>query len=134
MNRSKLNTKGNLMKADIESLSHAKWDCMYHLVFVPKCRRNILYDNLRQELGEIFHQLAAQRASEIIEGRCCVDHVHMLIRIPPQYATSQVVGYTSNGETLYVFKGLEFQRRQGLEFGGVVFAAVTYAFVDRRTK
>ncbi len=74
---------------NIQSLSHARWDCKYHLAIekqfhIPKCRRKVLYTKLRPRLGEIFHQLASQRESTILEGHCCLDHVHMLIRIPPK--------------------------------------------------
>jgi Transposase and inactivated derivatives len=98
------------MKANIESLSHAKWDCKYHLVFIPKCRRKTLYVNLRPKLGEIFHQLAAQRESLIIEGSCSSDHVHMLIRIPPKYAVSQVVGYIKGKSAIMIAR--EFLGRE----------------------
>src|ERR1039457_2784406 len=63
------------------SLSHTKWDCKYHVVFIPKCRRKVLYKNLRQHLGEVFHSLAQQRESQILEGHLLSDHVHILISI-----------------------------------------------------
>ena len=75
-----------------ESLSHTKWDCKYHVVFIPKCRRKTLYGQLRQHLGEVFKRLTAQKESRIEEGHLMVDHVHMMIAIPPKYAVSQVVG------------------------------------------
>ncbi len=80
------------------SLSHSRWDCKYHVVFIPKCRRKTLYLQLRQHLGEVFHQLASQRESRIEEGDLMVDHVHMMISIPPQYTVSQVVGYIKGKE------------------------------------
>ena len=76
-----------------ESLSHSKWECKYHVVFIPKCRRRTLYEQLRPHLGEVFRQLAEQKECRIEEGHLVVDHVHMLISIPPKYAVSQVVGY-----------------------------------------
>ena len=79
--------------SDYRSLSHTKWECKYHVVFIPKCRRKVLYGKIRQALGEVFHELARQRESEIVEGHLCLDHVHMLIRIPPKYSVSEVVGY-----------------------------------------
>ena len=78
---------------DISSLSHTKWECKYHVVFIPKYRRKTLYRELRQDLGKIFHDLAGRRESSIEEGHLMVDHVHMLISIPPKYSVSQVVGY-----------------------------------------
>lgn len=76
-----------------ESLSHSKWECKYHVVFIPKCRRRTLYKALRKHLGEVFRRLASQRESRILEGHLMPDHVHMLISIPPKYAVSQVIGY-----------------------------------------
>ncbi|MCL4782635.1 MAG: IS200/IS605 family transposase [Bryobacterales bacterium] len=78
---------------DFESLSHTKWECKYHIVFIPKYRRKVLYGELKKHLGEIFHKLARQKESRIEEGHLMSDHVHMMIAIPPKYAVSQVVGY-----------------------------------------
>ena len=69
---------------DYESLNHTKWECKYHIVFIPKCRRQKLYQQLRRDLGEVFHQLAQQKESQILEGHMVVDHVHMLLSIPPK--------------------------------------------------
>ena len=76
-----------------ESLSHTKWECLYHVVFMPKCRRRTLYVEVRQHLGEVFRRLAEQKQSRIEEGHLMPDHVHMLLRIPPKYAVAQVVGF-----------------------------------------
>jgi putative transposase len=78
---------------ELESLSHTKWDCKYHVIFIPKCRRKTLYVQLRPHLGEVFRKLAAQKDSRIEEGHLMPDHVHMMISIPPKYAVSQVVGF-----------------------------------------
>ena len=78
---------------EYESLSHTIWDCKYHVVFIPKCRRRTLYQELRRHLGEVFRRLALQRESKVEEGHLMPDHVHMLLSIPPKYAVSQVVGY-----------------------------------------
>jgi len=77
-----------------ESLSHSKWECKYHVAFIPKCRRRTLYKELRSHLGEVFRRLASQKESRILEGHLMPDHVHMLISIPPKYAVSQVIIYT----------------------------------------
>ena len=76
-----------------DSLSHSKWECKYHVVFIPKCRRKTLYLQLRKHLGEVFRKLAGQKESRIEEGHLLPDHVHMLISIPPKYAVSQVIGF-----------------------------------------
>jgi putative transposase len=78
---------------DAESLSHSKWGCKYHVVFIPKCRRKVLYGELRKHLGEVLRNLAAQKESRIEEGHLMPDHVHVMISIPPKYAVSQVVGF-----------------------------------------
>ena len=74
------------------SLSHTVWDCKFHIVFIPKCRRKTLYANLRRHLGGVFRQLAVQKVCEIVEGHLMPDHVHMMLAIPPKLAVSQVVG------------------------------------------
>ena len=78
---------------EVESLSHTKWDCKYHVVFIPKCRRKTLYTELRRHLGEVFRKLAMQKECRIEEGHLMPDHVHTMISIPPKYAVSQVVGF-----------------------------------------
>ena len=78
---------------NVESLSHSLWECKYHLVWIPKCRKKTLYGPLRKYLGSLFKDLASQRECEIIEGHLLPDHVHILISIPPKYAVAQVVGF-----------------------------------------
>ena len=87
---------------DIRSLSHSVWDCKYHVVFIPKYRRKSLYGQLRKELGKVFRELARQRESEIEEGHLMVDHVHMLISIPPKYAVAQVVGFIKGKSAIHI--------------------------------
>jgi len=76
-----------------ESLSHSKWDCKYHLVFIPKGRRKVLYGKVRKFLAPVFHELSSQRGSKILEGHMLPNHVHMLIKIPPKYSVSEVGGF-----------------------------------------
>ncbi len=85
-----------------ESLSHSRWECKYHVVFIPKCRRRTLYKELRNHLGEVFRRLASQKESQIIEGHLMPDHVHMLISIPPKYAVSQVIGYIKGKSAIHL--------------------------------
>ena len=87
---------------DYESLNHTKWECKYHVVFIPKCRRKKLYQQLRQDLGEVFRQLAQRKESQILEGHLVVDHVHMLISIPPKYAVAQVIGYIKGKSAIHI--------------------------------
>ena len=87
---------------DIESLSHTKWECKYHIVYIPKYRKKALYGALRQQLGEVLKQLAMQRESRIEEGHLMRDHVHMLVSIPPKYSVSQVVGYLKGKSAIHI--------------------------------
>ncbi len=87
---------------EYESLSHSKWECKYHIVFIPKCRRKVLYGTLRQHLGEVFRRLAEQKESRIEEGHLLTDHVHIMISIPPKYAVSSVVGYIKGKSAIHL--------------------------------
>jgi putative transposase len=87
---------------EFDSLSHSKWECKYHVVFIPKYRRKTLYEQLRRYLGELFRKLAEQKESRIEEGHLMPDHVHMLISIPPKYAVSQVVGYIKGKSAIHL--------------------------------
>ncbi|MFZ1538020.1 MAG: IS200/IS605 family transposase [Chromatiaceae bacterium] len=94
-----------------ESLSHAKWECKYHLVFIPKCRRKTLYEQLRRHLGKVFRTLAEQRQCRILEGHLMPDHVHMLISIPPKYAVSSVVGFLKGKSAIHLGRVYGERRR-----------------------
>ena len=94
-----------------ESLSHSTWECKYHVVFIPKCRRRTLYEQLRRPLGEVFHQLARQKESAIEEGHLLVDHVHILIAIPPKYAVSQVIGFIKGKSAIHLARVYGERRR-----------------------
>ena len=96
---------------DYESLSHTKWECKYHVVFIPKCRRKVLYGQLRQHLGEVFRELATRRESRIEEGHLMPDHVHMLIAIPPKHAVSQVIGYIKGKSAIHLARVYGENRR-----------------------
>ena len=85
-----------------ESLSHTKWECKYHVVFIPKCRRRTLYEQLLRHLGEVFRELARQKESRVEEGHLMSDHVHMMLAIPPKYAVSQVVGYMKGKSAIHL--------------------------------
>jgi putative transposase len=106
-----------------ESLRHTKWECKYHIVFIPKCRRRLLYGQLRRELGPVLKELALQRESKIEEGHMRVDHVHMLVSIPPKYSVAQVVGYIKGKSAIYVARRYRGKRRN---FAGENFWARGY--------
>ena len=87
---------------EYESLSHSKWECKYHVVFIPKRRRKTLYGELRKHLGEVFRKLAEQKESRIEEGHLMGDHVHMMISIPPKYSVAQVIGYIKGKSAIHL--------------------------------
>ncbi len=87
---------------DIESLAHAKWECKYHVVWIPKYRRKALYGELRKHLGPVLRELARQRECVVEEGHLNLDHVHMLLSIPPKYAVAQVLGFIKGKSAIHI--------------------------------
>ena len=108
---------------DVQCLSHTKWECKYHVVWIPKCRRKLLYGQLRKNMGEMFHELARQKESRVLEGHLQSDHVHMLISIPPKYAVSQVVGYIKGKSAIHIARTYLGQRKN---YSGMSFWARGY--------
>ena len=103
---------------DINSLSHTKWNCKYHIVFAPKYRRKVFYKEKRLAVGKILRQLCEWKHVKIIEAEVCPDHVHMLVEIPPKYSVSSFMGYLKGksstmlyeqfGELKYKYRSREF--------------------------
>ena len=91
------------MNNDNNSLAHTKWNCKHHIVFAPKYRRQEIYGKIRVEIGKILRLLCQRKDIEIIEAECCKDHIHMLVRIPPKYSVSQIVGYLKGKSSLMIF-------------------------------
>lgn len=89
---------------DMNSLSHTRWECKYHLVFAPKYRRQIIYGKLKADVAQILSTLCKRKGIEIIEAECCTDHVHMLVRIPPKYSVSEIMGYLKGKSSLMIFE------------------------------
>ena len=87
---------------NIQSLCHSVWDCKYHIVWIPKCRRKVLFGRIRQHLGEVIRELARQRESQVLEGHLCSDHVHVYIAIPPKFSVAQVVGYIKGKSAIHI--------------------------------
>ena len=92
-------------------LQHTTWECKYHIVFIPKYRRKVLYKELRRYLGAVFHELSRQKESRIEEGHLVIDHVHMLISIPPKYAVSSVIGYIKGKSAIHVARNYGGRKR-----------------------
>ena len=91
---------------NIQSLRHTVWDCKYHVIWIPKYRRRILYGQLRKELATVIKELAREKQSEVLEGELAVDHVHMLVSIPPKYAVAQVIGFVKGKSAIHVARML----------------------------
>ena len=92
----------NIMSNLYQSLSHSKWNCKYHVIIVPKKRKNTIYGKIRTELAKILHELATQKDSKITEGNLRSDHVHMCIEIPPKYAVSSVLGFMKGNSAIAI--------------------------------
>ena len=88
---------------DVNSLSHSKWRCKYHIVFAPKYRRQAIYGEIKRDIGKILRQLCENKGVRIIEAELCKDHIHMLVEIPPNISVSQFVGYLKGKSSLMIF-------------------------------
>ena len=94
-----------------ESLKHTTWECKYHVVFIPKCRRKVLYQGIRQELGTGFRSLAEQWEGKVEEGHLMPDHVHMLLSVPPKYSVSNVMGFIKGKSAIHIARVYAGRRR-----------------------
>ena len=118
---------------EYNALSHTTWECKYHVVFIPKCRRKTLYLELRRHLGEVFRKLAEQKESTIVEGHSMPDHVHMLISIPPKYAVAYIVGFVKGKSAVRIHRELLKERRMtGLHFWATGYSVSTVG-LDEQT-
>jgi len=88
---------------DINSLSHSKWNCKYHIVFAPKYRRQVIYGKIKSDIGKILRQLCEMKGVEIIEAEACADHIHMLVSIPPHLSVASFMGYLKGKSSLMIF-------------------------------
>ena len=89
---------------NVNSLAHTKWEYKYHIVFAPKYRRQVIYKDIKADVGQILGSLCRRKGIEIIEAECCPDHIHMLVRIPPKYSVSEIVGYLKGKSSLMIFE------------------------------
>ena len=108
---------------DVLSLNHSRWECKYHVVWIPKYRKKTLYGQLRQYLGQIFKELARSRESEVLEGHMMADHLHMLISIPPKYSVAQVIGFIKGKSAIHIARNYLGRRKN---FTGQQFWARGY--------
>lgn len=119
-----------------ESLSHSKWDCKYHIVFIPKNRKKILYGKIRKFLGSVFHELADHRNSKIVKGSMVQDHVHMLIAIPPKYSVAEVIGYIKGKSAIAVARQFSGRTKNfnGEQLWARGYAVSTVGFEEAQIK
>ena len=102
---------------NFESLSHVRWDCKYHIVFIPKYRRKVIFGKLRSNIGVILRDLCRQKGVEVLEGYAMPDHIHMCLKIPPKYAVSYIIGFVKGKSAVRVHRELLKERRMtGLHF------------------
>ena len=109
--------------SNVKSLSHSRWECKYHVTWIPKYRKKTIYEGLRKHLGEVFRELARQKECEVHEGHCISDHVHMMISIPPKYAVAQIIGYIKGKSAIHIARNY-FGRKEN--FTGQHFGARGY--------
>jgi len=108
---------------DTQRLSHTTWDCKYHLIWIPKYRKKLLYGNLRKHLGEVFRELSMQKESRVVEGHLMPEHVHMLLSVPPKYSVAQVVGFIKGKSAIHIARAFSGHKRN---FTGQNFWAKGY--------
>jgi putative transposase len=100
-----------------QSLSHVRWECKYHVVFIPKYRQKVLYGRLRRRVGRILRELCEQRGVELLEGHAMPDHVHMCLSIPPKYSVSHTIGFLQGKSAVRIHRELLKKKRMtGLHF------------------
>ena len=100
-----------------QSLSHVRWECKYHVVFLPKYRRKVIYGRLRSRIGRIFRDLCDQRGVELVEGHAMGDHVHLCLSIPPKFSVSHTVGFLKGKSAVRIHREILHERRMtGLHF------------------
>ena len=97
--------------SNYRSLSHTKWECKYHVVFIPKYRKKVIYGEIRRYLGDVLRRLAEERESRIEEGHLMADHVHMMISIPPKYSVAQVIGYLKGKSAIHIAREFAGRKR-----------------------
>jgi putative transposase len=118
-----------------ETLSHVRWECKYHVVFIPKYRRKILYGKLRERIGPILRDLCRQKGVEVLEGHCMSDHIHMCLSIPPKYSVAFIVGFIKGKSAIRIHRDLLKEgRTYGLHFWAVGYCVSTVGLDEQRIR
>jgi putative transposase len=112
-----------------KSSSHTKWDCKYHIVFIPKYRKKVFYGKLRKRVGTILRDLCQQKGVELLEGRAMPDHIHLCLSIPPKYSVAHVVGFLKGKSAIRIHRELLNERRMtGLHFWAKGYCVSTVGY------
>ena len=120
---------------DWKSLSHVRWDCVYHIIIIPKYRRKVLYGKMRTKVGEILRALCAQKGIEVLEGHCMPDHIHMCLRIPPKYSVAYTIGFLKGKSAIRIHRQLLRNRRMtGLHFWAPGYNVSTIGLDEERVR
>ncbi len=118
-----------------QSLSHVRWECKYHVVFIPKYRRKVLYGKLRQRIGPILRELCRQKGVELLEGHLMPDHVHMCLSIPPKYGVAHGIGFLKGKSAVRIHRDLLYERRMsGLSFWATGYSVSTVGLDEHRVR
>jgi len=120
---------------DWQSLSHVRWDCKYHVVILPKYRRNVFYGKLRKQIGVILRELCRQRGIELLEGRAMPDHIHMGLSIPPKYSMAHAIGFLKGKSAVRIHRELLHERRMtGLHFWAPDYCVSTVGLDEAKVR
>jgi putative transposase len=121
---------------DNNKLAHTTWECKYHVVWIPKKRRKVIYGRLKQEIGFIIRKLCEYRGIEIIEAKACIDHIHMCVGIPPKYSVSEIMGYIKGKSAMIIFEKYSNQRHnfKGNSFWARGYYVSTVGLDEERVK
>ena len=120
---------------DYQSLNHTRWDCKYHVVFIPKRRKKAIYGAIRKHLGKVFRELARQKESNIVEGSLRPDHIHMCVSIPPKYSVSHALGFLKGKSAVRIHRELLKERRMtGLHFWAAGYCVSTVGLDEEQIR
>ncbi len=118
-----------------QSLAHVKWECKYHVVFIPKYRRKVLYGKIRRAAGPILRELCRQKGVELLEGHLMPDHVHMCLSVPPKYSVAHVIGFLKGKSAVRIHRELLHERRMtGLHFWATGYSVSTVGLDEGRIR
>ena len=120
---------------DWQSLSHVKWDCKYHVVFIPKYRQKVFFGKTRERIGQILRDLCRQRGIELLEGHAMPDHIHVCLSIPPKYSVANTVGFLKGKSAVRIHRELKKERRMtGLHFWATGYCVSTVGLDEEQIR